>query len=197
MFRRPRPLMRAAMVGGTAYYPGTSIPFGPVQMLALGFSDDGLHGKILPELKRLKELDVVRLIDLVVVRKDDAGEIDMLHISDLDTEESMEFGALVGALVGIGVGHGQLEAVEEGALVGAAAGEDGHMFDDESVWYLADAIPAGTAAAIALIEHRWAIPLRDKIIESGGFPLADEWIHPADLVAVGVTATGEKGAASS
>ena len=117
----------------TAEETGSGIPFGPVQMLVLGFSD-GLHGKILPELKRLKELDVVRLIDLVVVRKDDAGEIDMLHISDLDTDEAMEFGALVGALVGIGVGHGQLEAVEEGALAGAAAGEDGHMYDDDSVW---------------------------------------------------------------
>ena len=193
--------MRAAMVGGTAYYAeaagaGTSIPFGPVQMLVLGFSD-GLHGTILPELKRLKELDIVRLIDLVVVRKDDAGEIDMLHISDLDSDEAIEFGELVGALVGIGTGHGHLEAVEEGALAGAAALEDGHVFDDESVWYLSDAIPNGTAAAIALIEHRWAIPLRDKIIESGGFALADEWIHPADLVAVGMKATGATGAAGS
>ena len=165
--------------------PGTSVAFGPVQMLVLGFQDERLRGKILPELKRLKELDVVRLIDLVVVRKGDAGEIDIHQASDLEADEAIEFGAIVGALVGLGTGTA--EGVEQGARSGATALEDGHVFDDQTVWYLADAIPAGTAAAIALIEHRWAIPLRDKIVEAGGFALADEWIHPADLVAVGIT----------
>jgi hypothetical protein len=44
-----------------------------------------------------------------------------------------------------------------------------------------------------LIEHRWAIPLRDGIVAAGGFALADEWIHPADLVAAGVAAARESG----
>jgi uncharacterized membrane protein len=174
---------------------GTSIPFGPVQMLVVGFPSEGLQGKILPELKRLQEADVVRLIDLVVVKKDEDGEIETLHTSDLESDEAIEFGALVGALVGLGTGTA--EGVEEGAFAGAAALEDGHLLDDESVWFLSDAIPAGTAAAIALIEHRWAIPLRDKIIESGGIALADEWIHPADLVAAGRSASRETGAVGS
>ena len=55
------------------------------------------------------------------------------------------------------------------------------MFDEE-VWYVDDAIPNGTAAAVALLEHRWAIPLREGIRSAGGFHLADAWIHPADLV---------------
>ena len=71
------------------------------------------------------------------------------------------------------------------AATGALAMEDGHVFDDADVWYLADVIPNDTAAAVALIEHRWAIPLRDKILDKGGFVLADEWIHPKDLLAVG------------
>ena len=66
--------------------------------------------------------------------------------------------------------------------------------DDECVWYLADAIPSDSPAAILLIEHRWAIPLRDRIVAAGGFALADEWIHPADLVAAGVAAARESGA---
>ena len=53
------------------------------------------------------------------------------------------------------------------------------------MWYLADAIPEDGWAAVALLEHRWAIPLRDAIIAAGGVALADEWIHPSDLVAVG------------
>jgi hypothetical protein len=160
---------------------GTSIPFGPVQMLVV---EPEFTGKILPEFKRLKELDVVRLIDLLVVRKGDDGELDVYKQSDLAQDEATEFGALVGALVGLGTGT--VEGVESAARAGAEAMEDRHLLDEESVWYVADAIPPGTAAAIALIEHRWAIPLRDRIVEAGGFSLADEWIHPADLVAIGV-----------
>ena len=40
--------------------------------------------------------------------------------------------------------------------------------------------------AVALIERRWAIGLRSAITESGGALLADEWIHPVDLVAIGL-----------
>jgi hypothetical protein len=54
---------------------------------------------------------------------------------------------------------------------------------------VADVIPDGSIAAIALIEHRWAIPLRDAVVRAGGVALADEWIHPEDLVALGAAAT--------
>jgi uncharacterized membrane protein len=164
--------------------PGLSI--GPVQMLMVGFGEDRFTGEILPELTRLKEHDVIRLIDLLLVAKDDAGNVTIIEHTDLNRDEMMEFGAFVGALVGFGAG-GEEEA-EVGALAGATEFADGEMFDEEQAWYLADAIPNGTSAAIALIEHRWAIPLRDKIVRAGGVALADEWIHPADLVAIGVAA---------
>ncbi len=57
--------------------------------------------------------------------------------------------------------------------------------------YAADAIPPGTAAGVALIEHRWAIPLRDAIAQAGGMPLIDEWIHATDLIAVGLASAEE------
>ncbi|MCU0302374.1 MAG: hypothetical protein MUF35_12395, partial [Candidatus Nanopelagicales bacterium] len=53
------------------------------------------------------------------------------------------------------------------------------------VWYIADAIPEGSTAAICLLEHRWAIPLRNAIMDAGGVALADKWLHPQDLLAVG------------
>jgi uncharacterized membrane protein len=159
---------------------------GPVQLLVLGFEDDNFTGEIAAELKRLREEEIVRLVDLMVVRKDDAGELETLHVSDLNEDEAIEFGAVVGALIGFGA-DGE-EGAEAGALAGAAELEDGHVFDESEIWYLADAIPNGSAAAVALIEHRWAIPLRDAIVRAGGVALADEWVHPADLVAAGVVA---------
>jgi uncharacterized membrane protein len=159
---------------------------GPVQVLVVGFGEDRFTGAILPELKRLKEHDVIRLIDLLFVRKDQDGNVQVLEQGDLSRAERMEFGAFVGALVGFGAG-GEEEA-EQAAIAGAAGFEDGQMYDDADVWYLADAIPEGTSAAIALIEHRWAIPLREKIQAAGGVALADQWVHPEDLIAVGLAA---------
>jgi uncharacterized membrane protein len=169
---------------------------GPVQMLVLGFEDSSkLKGEILAELQRLKEHDIVRLIDAIAVKKDENGEVEVLHQSDLSQDEAMEFGAIVGALIGLGA-EGE-EGAEVGAKAGAEALEDGHVFDEDEVWYVTDSIPNGTAAAIALIEHRWAIPLRDAILNAGGFTLADEWIHAKDLVAVGLVAAEDAEAAKA
>jgi len=156
---------------------------GPVQMLVVGFEGPEFKGEILEELTRLKDEDIIRLIDLVVVKKDDEGNVETLHSSDLSGNEALEFGAVAGALIGLGAA-GE-EGAEVGALAGAEAMEDGQAFDDDQVWYAADAIPNGTAAGIALIEHRWAIPLRDAIVRAGGIPLIDEWIHATDLIAAG------------
>jgi len=161
-------------------------PFGPVQMLVLGFDRTKFDGAVMPELARLKEAGIVRLIDLLFVSKNEDGEIEVVHQSDLSADEATEFGALVGALVGLGTGDE--EVALQAATAGAAEGEDGHFLGDTEVWYLADSIPEGTSAAVALIEHLWAIPLRDKIVDVGGVALADEWIHPADLIAIGAAA---------
>jgi len=163
-----------------------AMPFGPVQMLVLEFDRTRFDGEIIPELERLKDNGIIRLIDVLFVTKTEDGELEVIQTSDLSKDEATEFGALVGALVGLGMG-GEEEAVRA-AEAGAAELEDGHIFDETEVWYLADAIPAGSSAAVALIEHQWAIPLRDKIVKAGGIALADEWIHPADLIAVGAAA---------
>jgi uncharacterized membrane protein len=162
---------------------------GPVQMLVLGFAEPNFTGKIAAELDRLREHEFVKIVDALVVHKDDAGEITALEVSDLSQDEAIEMGAIAGALVGFG--YGSDEAVEAGAELGAEAMADGHLIPEEEAWYVADAIPNGSAAAIILLEHMWAIPLRDAIVDAGGVALADEWIHARDLVAVGVAAAAE------
>jgi uncharacterized membrane protein len=150
-------------------------------MLVLGFAEPEFTGKIAGELDRLREHEFVRIVDALVVKKDDDGDVTALQVSDLSTDEAMEFGAIAGALIGLGAGD-----AEAGAEAGALEGADGHVLPDEDLWFAADAIPPGSAAAVLLIEHLWAIPLRDAIVDAGGTALVDEWIHPADLVAVGL-----------
>ena len=162
------------------------LPFGPVQMLVLEFDSENLKGEILPEMRRLKEAGIVRLIDLLVVQKQEDGDIITIQDTDLSQEEAMEFGAIAGALIGLGAA-GE-EGAEAGAVAGAEALADSHVFDEDQALYLEDAIPPGGTAAVALIEHLWAIPLRDKIVEAGGVALADIWVHPSDLIATGLVA---------
>ena len=157
--------------------------FGPIQIMVVGFGQTNFEGKVLAELKRLKELDIVRLVGLVVVQKDLEDEITAVQVSDLSDEEREELGAIAGALVGIGMEPSE-EGMEAGAIVGAEMAEE-HALADELTWTIADTIPMGTTAAVAMLEHRWAIPLRDAIREAGGVPLADSWLHPEDLVALG------------
>jgi uncharacterized membrane protein len=171
----------------------TNMTFGPVQMLVVGFAGTEFTGEIMQELQRLKEADIVRLVDMIVVRKQD-GQVETVQASDLSVEEAENFGALVGALIGAGMG--EEEGVEAGLIAGAEAGADGHVIDEDQVWYLADAVPEGTTAAVALLEHRWAIPLREKITAKDGIVLADAWIHPADLVAIGAMAADAAGASA-
>jgi uncharacterized membrane protein len=158
---------------------------GPVQVLVVGFGEGAeFKGEALAELKRLRDADIVRLIDLLFVRKNADGSVDKIEISD--EQELMTLGAVAGALMGFGAA-GE-EGAEVGALAGAEAMSDGSMFDEDKVWYIADAIPEGMSAAIAVLEHHWAIPLRDAIWRAGGMALADEWIHPQDLIAAGIEA---------
>ena len=156
--------------------------FGPVQILVVGFQETNFQGEVLDELKRLTEAGIVRLVDLAVVSKDTDGEVAAVELSGLSAEESAELGALVGAMIGLGM-DGE-EGMEAGAIAGAEAAEDGFIGEEE-VWSIADSIPMGATAAVALIEHRWAIPLRDAIRRAGGVALADSWVHPEDLVAFG------------
>jgi uncharacterized membrane protein len=162
---------------------------GPVQVLVIGFDHGEFHGKIKAELDRLRENDTIRLIDLLFIRKDAEGNVERIHHSDLGFEDAMEFGATVGALIGLGMG-GE-EGAEEGAVIGAAVVADSPEVLPEGAWYVDDTLPNDTAAAVALIEHRWAIGLRDLIRDAGGFHLADAWIHPLDLVAIGLAASEE------
>jgi uncharacterized membrane protein len=162
---------------------------GPVQVLVLGFGPDAeFKGEALDELRKLREQDVVRVIDLLFVAKDENGVVDKIEITDV--EELTELGAVAGALMGFGAA-GE-EAMEVGAIVGAeAALEAGAMYDDADVWYIANSIPPGMAAVVVVLEHHWAIPLRDAIRRAGGVPLADSWITPEDLIAAGVEAALE------
>ena len=163
---------------------------GPVQLIVLGFDHPEFHGEIIAELERLKEADAVRVIDALAVHKDAEGEIEVAHLSTLSKEEAVELGSKVGALIGLGI-EGE-EGMYAGAEAGAAAAADGvEVFSDEDAWDVIEEIPNDSAAALVLIEHHWAVPLRDAIARAGGFRISDGFISPLDLVEIGLLSSQE------
>jgi uncharacterized membrane protein len=164
---------------------------GPVQLLVLGFDNPDFHGEVTRELERLRASDTVRVIDALAVHKDLEGEIEVQHLSNLTKEEAIELGSKVAALVGLGIEgeEGLHAAAEIGAEDAAARGIE--VFDDEVEWDVIEEIPNGSAAALILLEHHWAMPLRDAVARAGGYRIAEEMISPYDLLAIGLASCEE------
>jgi uncharacterized membrane protein len=164
---------------------------GPVQLIVLGFSHPDFHGEIIAELERLRENDMVRVIDSLAVYKDADGGLEVEHLSNLSEQEAIEYGTKIGALIGLGI-EGE-EGIEAGAAAGAeevAAAGGVNVFTQEG-WDVLEDIPNDTAAALVLIEHHWAVPLRDAIVRAGGFRISDGFISPLDLVEIGLVSAEE------
>jgi hypothetical protein len=154
---------------------------GPVQLIVLGFEHPDFRGEILAELERLSAIDGVRVIDALVLYKDADAEFEVVELGGLPGPEAAELGRLLAALVGLVIegeerpsGHGPLD--EHGP-------EDG--------WDVLDDIPRDSVAALLLLEHRWAVPLRDAIGRARGYRLADGFISPLDLVEIGLVSAHE------
>jgi uncharacterized membrane protein len=169
---------------------GAAMAIGPVQLIVLGFNHPEFHGEIIAELERLRESDTVRVIDALAVHKDADGEIEVQHLSNLSTDEAIELGSKVGALIGLGI-EGE-EGMVAGAEAGGAAAADGvSVFSEEEAWDVIEDIPNDSAAALLLLEHHWAVPLRDAVARAGGFRISDGFISPLDLVEIGLVSSEE------
>ena len=128
---------------------------------------------------------VIKVVDALGVYKDAEGNILAAQATDLDLDEAMVYGAWVGALVGLGA------AGEDGAEIGAVAGAISAMdeyeygLDAESIQSIAEDIPVGGAAMMLVIEHTWAIPLRNALRANGGILIAQDFLSPEALIAFG------------
>ena len=142
---------------------------GPVQVLVVGFGPDAeFKGEALDQLRLLREQDIVRVIDLLVVHHKEDGTVEKIEIAD--HAELAELGALAGALIGFGAA-GE-EGAEAGAEAGAELGDKDELYDDAEVWYIADSIPRGhdrrdRASSSTAGRSRCATPSRSRRRRAG------------------------------
>jgi hypothetical protein len=137
---------------------------GPLQVMVVNFEDTNFTGEIEAELIRLEATGTLRVLDVIFVAKSHEGDIEVIRTDDVHT------GVLSQAILGMG----------------NAAEVDAATIDDADVWYAADAIEAGCAAGVIVLEHRWAIPLREAITRAGGTNVVTEWVDEAEVMSLGV-----------
>jgi uncharacterized membrane protein len=152
---------------------------GPIEFLSVAFIGNEFKGEILPELERLKLEGIVRIIDLLFVRKDSTGAVWVTTASDLDWEEAIELGSYLGGLAAVAaVGPAGLE---RGSMAGAAQLADGHFFDEEDLFRVTQTLPENMSAALVLLEHLWAKPLYEAVGRAGGVTLGKDWLEPDEV----------------
>jgi uncharacterized membrane protein len=135
---------------------------GPVQVLVVGIDQPRFSGEVQAEFARLREAGIVRLLDLLLIERAEDGSFNTIELGT-------ESGALAAALLGDPAGSS--------STAGGAAAEAAMA----SQWSLADAVPPGSVAAVALVEHVWAQPLLSAIHRAGGTPLEETWLAAEDI----------------
>jgi hypothetical protein len=115
---------------------------GPVDWIVVEFPGSRFNGQIAPALLDLVERDLVRVLDLLVLKKDDDGSLEAFELSDLDEGE-------------IG---GFREYESELAM----------LLSEEDVTSLAAAIEPGSSAGVLVWENTWAAPFASAVRRSGG-----------------------------
>src|SRR5206468_3195873 len=111
-------------------------------------------------------------VDAIAMHKDVHSEIEVEALGDAGT------GSTIAELVGLTI------AGEDGrAQMAAPAGDDN--------WDVVGDIPTDCSAALLLVEHRWAEPLREATSRAGGFRIADGFVSPFDLAEIGLLSAQE------
>jgi hypothetical protein len=128
---------------------------GPLEYVVIEFEGNHLTGEILPELRRLRDLGIVRVVDLLLIQKDAQGKVSARELSDLSQEEAKPFGPVAGDV---------LEMLSEADVEDAAAG-----------------LPLNSSGAICLLEHTWATRLRETIRNAQGRVISGGLLPPAEV----------------
>ena len=115
---------------------------GPVEILVISFPGNEFNGDVAPALAELVKSGLIRVIDLVFVTKDAAGDVAALELSELDESTSAAFRPHVE--------------------------EPSGMLAEEDIEDLAAELAPSSSAGILMFEHVWATRFRDAVVDSGG-----------------------------
>ena len=125
---------------------------GPIDYIVVGFDGLKFDGSIMKALGEAIDNGTIGLLALSVLAKDESGNVGELNIADLGDEYLVEIG--------------ERSAVQS------------DLISEEDISEVGDLLPENTAAGLLIIEHLWAIPLKEAIIAANGTLIAEGRIHP-------------------
>jgi len=158
---------------------------GPIQIIAFAFDRvDQFKGQILRELDELRGHGLIRVIDLQFVMKEADGTVHTLQEWDLPDGSVNTFGALIDPLLGL-VATTQTYSTQASAQEAMRAPAHGPGLDLDVLRAAVTELAPGTAAALVLVEHAWAIGLSTAVVEAGGRMVAQGFLTRDALLAVG------------
>jgi hypothetical protein len=169
-----------------AHGPDELTAIGPVQLLVLDLDSSTGYAVVLEELGALRAAGLARVIDALAVFKDDDGAVEVEHLTNLTPGEAAEFGARVGGLIAAPDGS---EA--SGTTRLHTAGTGTHVLGTAQEQSVIEELTPGRAAALILLEHHWAVPLRDALIRAGGLRSSSGLLTPLDVVEIGMQSLEE------
>jgi len=114
---------------------------GPLEYVMVAFEGNRFSGEIITALHNAQEKGIIRVIDMLMIKKDEQGNVMALELSELSEEEARPFGFLAGGLLSI--------------------------FEPDDVVATAEKMTNNSAAGLLLIEDTWAIPLKEAILSAG------------------------------
>jgi uncharacterized membrane protein len=159
---------------------------GPLQLVFIKFDDESRTGAIAGELKAVRKTGVIRLVDLLYVYKDKDGSLRSKNVSDLAEASKAEYGLVLQGLMGMREAQKTQGAVDKiAAAMSFSAGEFG--LSSEHVQEIANRLPLGGSAILALFEHTWAVRLKEAILNAGGELLAQGLLSPEIMALTGTT----------
>ncbi|WP_051470191.1 hypothetical protein [Fischerella sp. PCC 9605] len=136
---------------------------GSLQLVVIGFNNDqNFRGQILAELDAVRGRGAIRLIDLLFVHKNTAGNVTVM--TDSEKADLSDYGATLKQLAGL---NGSA-----GAAANMNAATSAYGVTTADVRAVLDQVAPGTAVAIALFEHAWAGGLAEAVRDAGGHLLA-------------------------
>ena len=130
---------------------------GPVDYLVVEFPANASNftGEMADELVALVDAGIIRVIDVLILTKNDDGTIDVLELSDVE-----ELGAL--------------------RTIGAELAE---LLAEDDIEHLAAAMDPGSTAGVLIWENLWAAPFASAARRSGGQLIADGRIPIQAIIA--------------
>ncbi len=133
-------------------------PAGPVDIAVIAFDEPKFDGSVASAIADLVANGTVRLLDIILVNKDENGEVSLVEVTDVDGDGIPDLVALQGDIPGL------LSETDAGVAV--------------------EAMPNNSAVAMIAWENTWLVRAGQAIRNNGGTLVAFERIPAEDVAAV-------------